>query len=521
MSSDTVPRAHLREWIGLAVLTCPALLIGVDFTVLHLVLPHLATALKPSSVEMLWIVDIYGFVIAGLLVPMGALGDRIGRRKLLLVGSFLFALASLLMAFATDPAMAIAARALLGLTGATLLPSTLSLITNMFRDDNQRRLAIAVWSSAFSIGNAAGPAIGGAMLEAFWWGSAFLLALPVMVALLVLSPFVVPEYRDPEASGRIDATSVGLLMASLLSIVYGIKEIAKDGPGLPPLVVIAVGAAVGVLFLRRQRRLVDPLLDLALFADRRFNASIGSLVISLFTLAAFQFFLMQYLQLVLGLSPLAAGLWTVPGMVAGVAGALLGPAFTRVLTPPQVISGGLAVMAVALAFTIWTVPALVPTVIAFIAMNLAINTVWALSYDQVLTVAPPERAGTASGAAETGNELGAALAVALAGSLGTAVYQARVTDSLPAGLPPRDADAATDTLAGAVSVAERQPPEVAAQVLEVTRDAFTSGMQLASGLLALLLAGMAVTVGLLLRGRSADGDAVPADGPPAEDTVRS
>ncbi|MET9290821.1 MFS transporter [Streptomyces sp. NPDC003077] len=509
MSTVTAPRAGAREWIGLAVLTCPALLIGLDFTVLHLVIPHLAVELRPSSVEMLWIVDIYGFVIAGMLIPMGALGDRIGRRRLLLIGSVLFALASVATAYATNPAMVIAARALLGLTGATLMPATLALVTNLFRDDTQRRLAIAVWSTALSIGNAAGPVVGGAMLEHFWWGSVFLLALPVMAVMLVLTPMVVPEYKDAEATGRIDMTSVGLLMTSLITIVYGIKEIAKSGVGLVPLAAIAVGIVVGVIFLRRQGKLPDPLLDLALFARRRFSVNIGAQLVSLFALGAFQFFLMLYLQMVLGLSPLKAGMWTLPGMLAGVVGALLGPVFTRKFTPSQVITGGLAVGAAGLGFAIWAVQGLVPVVIAFVVTNLAINVVWALSYDQIMSAAPPERAGTASGAAETGNELGIALGVALSGSLGTAVYHATVSGSLPAGLSPRDAGTAADTLAGAVSLAERLPEEVATRVLDVARDAFTTGMRFTTAMLALLMAGMAITVGVLLRGRSGDGE--PAD----------
>ncbi|HEX2300344.1 MAG TPA: MFS transporter [Pseudonocardiaceae bacterium] len=501
MSTDAGARAGLREWIGLVVLTGPALLIGVDFTVLHLVLPHLAAELRPSSVETLWIVDIYGFVIAGMLIPMGALGDRIGRRRLLLIGSVLFALASMLTAYATSPPFVIATRALLGMTGATLLPSTLSLITNLFRDDTQRRTAIAVWSIAFSVGNAAGPLIGGAMLERFWWGSVFLLALPVMGLLVVLAPLVVPEYRDTESAGRVDMASVGLLLASLITIVYGVKEIAKAGVGILPLTVIAVGAAVGTVFLRRQQRLPDPLLDLALFARRRFSVSIGAQLSVLFTLGAFQFFLMQYLQLVLGLSPLTAGLWTLPGMLAGMVGALLGPVLTRTFSPAQVISGGLAVAAAGLTGAIWAVQGLVPTAIAFVVMNLAINTVWALSYDQILGAAPPERTGTASGAAETGNELGIALGVALSGSLGAAVYRVVLSGSLPAGLSSADGYVAVDTLAGAVNLSQRLPAAMTAPLLEAARDAFVTAMQVASGLLALVLAGMAVTVGLLLRSR--------------------
>jgi DHA2 family multidrug resistance protein-like MFS transporter len=497
-------RAGLREWLGLFALTCPPLLIGLDFTVLHLVLPHLAEELRPSNVEILWIVDIYGFFIAGMLVPMGALGDRIGRRRLLLIGAVLFAGASLITALSSTPAMVITSRALLGLTGATLLPSTLSLVTNLFRDETQRRLAIAVWSTAFSVGNAAGPVVGGALLEHFWWGSVFLLALPVLGMLLVLIPLLVPEYRDRESAGVIDMTSVGLLLVSLLAIVYGIKELARGSAPLQPVAAITVGLAIGVVFLRRQRRLADPLLDLALFARRRFNVSLSSQFVSLFTLAAFQFFLMQYLQLVLGLPPLTAGLWTLPGMLAGIVGALLGPVLTRHITPPRVITGGLVLASASLVGAIWNVHSLIPTVSMFTAMNLGINIVWALSYDQILAEAPPERAGTASGAAETSNELSAALGVALPGSVGAAVYTASVSGSLPYGLSEQDAGIATDTLSGAVALAERLPADMADQVLDAAGSAFTDGMRAASALLALLLAVTAIAVTVLHRDRRVD-----------------
>jgi MFS transporter, DHA2 family, multidrug resistance protein len=498
-------RAGLREWLGLFALTGPPLLIGLDFTVLHLVLPHLAEELRPSNVEMLWIVDIYAFFVAGMLIPMGALGDRIGRRRLLLIGAVLFAGASLITAFSSTPAMVIASRALLGLTAATLLPATLSLVTNLFHDDNQRRMAIAVWSTAFSVGNAAGPVVGGALLEHFWWGSVFLLALPVMAMQLVLIPLLVPEYRDREAAGVIDMTSVGLLLVSLLAIVYGVKELARGSAPLLPVAAVIVGLAIGVVFLRRQRWLADPLLDLALFARRRFNVALSSQFVSLFTLAAFQFFLMQYLQLVLGLGPLTAGLWTLPGMLAGIVGALLGPVLTRHITPPRVIAGGLVLTSASLVVAIWTVHGLIPIIITFTVMNLGINIVWALSYDQILAEAPPERAGTASGAAETSNELSAALGVALPGSLGAAVYTASVTGSLPVGLPQQDAGIAADSLSGAAALAERLPADMAGQVLDVARNALTGGMQAASALLALLLALVAIAVAVLLRDRHSPG----------------
>jgi DHA2 family multidrug resistance protein-like MFS transporter len=291
-------------------------------------------------------------------------------------------------------------------------------------------------------------------------------------------------------------------MSSLITIVCGIKELADGGSQVAPTAAIVVGAAIGFAFLRRQRVLPDPLLDVALFTRRQFSVSVGAQLTALFALGAFQFFLMQHLQLVLGLSPLTAGLWTLPGMLAGIVGALLGPVFTRTIAPSTVISAGLALAATGAAGAVWALQQeILPTIVAFVVMNLAINTVWALSYDQILSAAPTERAGTASGAAETGNELDIALGVALSGSLGAAVYHAAVSDSLPEGLSPADAGIATDNLAGAISVAERLPAEMANQVLGTARDAFTSGMQVITAVVALMLAAMAVAVAKTMRDR--------------------
>ncbi|WP_460443979.1 MFS transporter, partial [Amycolatopsis cihanbeyliensis] len=434
--SETAQRAGLREWVGLVVLTLPALVIAMDFTALHLAVPKLSADLQPTSTQMLWIVDIYGFLIAGLLVVMGTLGDRIGRRKLLLIGGAAFGAASVLTAFASSAELLIAGRALLGVTGATLLPSTLALISNMFADPVQRRRAIAVWSTSFMLGGAIGPLVSGGLLETFWWGSVFLPAVPVMLLLIGLGPVVLPEFRTASA-GRVDLASVVLAMASILPVVYGVKELAKGGLSATAPLSLAAGALLGWVFLRRQRRLTNPLLDLALFGNRSFNASIGAQTTSLFVLAAMQFFLMQYLQLVLGFSPLAAGLWTIPAMVAGVIASLLVPSLAQRISPPRLIVTGMLLAVGGLGIIAGAGSSGVGLAMAgFILLNLSLNPTMVLTYDLIIGSAPAERAGTASGTAETGNELGIALGVAIAGSIGAAVYRGRLTgDTLPAGTP--------------------------------------------------------------------------------------
>ncbi|MFD6948621.1 MFS transporter [Nocardiopsis sp. TSRI0078] len=502
--SEAAHRAGARQWAGLVVLSLPALVIALDFTVLHLAVPHLSADLQPTSTQMLWIVDIYGFMIAGLLIAMGTLGDRIGRRRLLLTGALAFGAASVLAALATSAEVLILARALLGVTGATLLPSTLSLISNMFRDPVQRRFAIAVWSANFMLGGALGPLVGGALLEAFWWGSVFLPAVPVMLILLVLGPLVVPEYRSA-AAGRPDLASVVLAIASILPVVYGIKEAAKDGPTAASLLSIAAGALLGWVFVRRQRRLADPLLDLGLFSHRGFSVSLGAQTTGLFVLGAVQFFVMQYLQLVLGLSPLAAGLWTVPAMVAGVAANLLVPLLSRRMGPVRVITGAFALGVVGLVLIAAAGPlGLALTVAGFTLLNLALNPAMVLTYDMIISSAPPERAGTASGTAETGNELGIALGVAIAGSLGAAVYRRRLSGAtLPEDTPPDAVEAARDTLGGAVAAAGDLAGPGGERLLTVAREAFVQGMQVTTVMLAVLLGAVTLTAALLLRGTAA------------------
>ncbi|MGH7947587.1 MAG: MFS transporter, partial [Opitutaceae bacterium] len=339
------PKATPRDWLGLTVLALPCMLYSMDLTVLNLAVPHLSADLKPSSAQLLWIVDIYGFLLAGSLVTMGTIGDRIGRRRLLLIGAVAFGIASVLTAYSTSAAMLIATRALLGVAAATLAPSTLSLIRHMFADPRQRTFAIAVWVTSFSAGAAIGPLTGGWLLEHFWWGSVFLLAVPVMMLLLVLGPVLLPEFRNPNA-GRLDLVSVTLSMAAVLAMIYGLKQIAEDGLGWLSALSILLGLAIGVAFVRRQRTLADPLIDLRLFGNRTFAAALAANTLDFFVGFGIFLFVAQYLQLVLGLSPLVAGLWTVPWAGGFIVGSLLTPVFVRRIRPAFVMAAGLILAAI-------------------------------------------------------------------------------------------------------------------------------------------------------------------------------
>ncbi|MBW4716741.1 MFS transporter [Saccharothrix obliqua] len=459
---ERTDRAGAREWLGLAVLALPTLLLSVDATVLYLALPHLGADLRPTGAETLWIIDIYGFMIAGFLITMGTLGDRIGRRRLLVVGALAFGAASVAAAYASDPAVLIAARALLGVAGATLMPSTLALITNMFHDATQRGVAIGVWAACFSAGVAAGPLIGGALLELFWWGSVFLLAVPVMVVLLVAAPLLLPESRDP-APGRLDLASVALSLAAILPVIYGLKAVAADGVGLVAAAAIAVGLGFGAWFVRRQRSLPDPLLDVRLFTRPAFAGALLALLVGLAVVGAVYLFVTQYLQMVAGLSPLAAGLWLLPSAVAMIVSSMVAPVVARRVAPGVLVAVALGISAVGyllLAFVSGP-DGLALVVTGLVVVYAGIGPMMALGTDLVVGAAPAERAGSAAAMSETSMEFGLALGVAVLGSVGTAVYRSE----LPPGTP---ADA-VESLAGALAVG-------GADVVAAARSAFTSGL---------------------------------------------
>jgi DHA2 family multidrug resistance protein-like MFS transporter len=476
-AEDEAPKAGRREWIGLAVIALPCLLYAMDLTVLNLALPRLSADLQPSSAQLLWIVDIYGFFVAGMLITMGNLGDRIGRRRLLLIGAAAFGAASVVAAFSTSAGMLIAARAILGIAGATLAPSTLSLIRNMFLDPRQRTVAIGVWISSYSVGGAIGPLLGGVVLQHFRWGAVFLLAVPVMVLLLVVGPVLLPEYRDP-AARRLDLRSAALSLVAILLVVYGMKESVQDGLRWQSALSVTGGIVSAVVFARRQRHLTDPLLDLRLFRVPAFSVSLAAYLLG--TLVAFgsYIFIGQHLQLVLGLTPLAAGFWTLPWSGGFIIGSTLAPILAQRIRPAFVMGGGLALSAIGCVvlsqLSRTGLAGLVPGSILF-ALGLA--PVVTLGTDLIVGAAPPEAAGAAAAISETSSELGGALGIAILGSIGTAIYRRSMAGAILEGVPPEALKAARDTLGGAAATAAHLSGPGGEHLLATARAAFGQALE--------------------------------------------
>ncbi|MGW4752405.1 MFS transporter [Streptomyces chartreusis] len=480
-------RAGRREWTALGVLMLPLLLVSMDVSVLYFAIPAISADLEPSGTQQLWIFDIYAFVLAGLLMTMGSLGDRIGHRRLLLIGAAAFGTASLAAAYANSAEMLIAARALLGIGGATLMPSTMAMTRTMFTDPAQRAKAIGLWSGVMTAGIALGSVMSGLLVEYFWWGSVFLVNLPAMALLLVLGPIMLPEWRNPEP-GRFDWLSVPLSMAAVLPVIYGLKEIPSEGWNVRYVVSITVGLLFAALFVHRQRTAASPMISPALFRGRGFAPSVALNLVSAFGIMGSAYFTTQYLQSVLGKSALEAALWAlVPSVPIGAAAPVATQLVQKGVNRGYVVTGGFLIAASG--FGVLSLAGTDSMVLVLVACAvLAVGGVVVMSQimDLAMGTAPLERAGSASSLMETGSEFGGALGMAVLGSIGTAIYRHEIPDSAP--------EAARETLGGALAVADRTPGLATA-----AREAFTSGMQGAAIAGAVLLAGAAVLAAVTLR----------------------
>lgn len=502
--AGTPARAGTREWAALVVLMLPVLLVSIDNTVLSFALPAISTALQPSAAAQLWVVDAYSLVLAGLLVAMGSLGDRFGRRRLLLVGASGFAAVSALAAFAPTAEALIAARVLLGVFGAMIMPATLSLLRSTFVDRDQRRLAIAIWASGFAGGSALGPIVGGVLLEHFAWGSVFLIAVPMLLPLLVAAPLLLRESRDP-SPGPADPVSVLLSLAAMAPVVAAIKLVATGESPLAAAGLAVVGVASGWAFVRRQLRRERPLLDVRLFANAVLSGSVVVNLLAVTALVGFLFFTTQHLQLVVQLSPLDAALVLVPGLVAMVAAGLVVVPIVRHVRPRTVVAAGLSLSAVGygLVAVSGAEAPVVVFVTAFALVGAGVGSAETISNDLIIAAVPPARAGAASAVSETAYEIGAVLGTALLGSMVTAVYRGALV--LPDGLSAADAVVARDTLGGAVSVARSTGGGLGEGVLAAATDAFDSGLVLTAGAGA-GVALVAVTVALTALRRASSSD---------------
>ncbi|GIH73574.1 MFS transporter [Planobispora longispora] len=493
-----------RAWLGAALLMLPTLIVAMDVTALLLALPQLSADLGATGVQQLWISDGYGFLVAGFVITMGTLADRIGHRRLLVTGAAAFAALSAVAAFATDPLMLIVARALLGVAGATLAPSTLALLTNMFRDERQRGKAIAIWATCQFTGGALGPVLAGLLLQHFWWGSVFLAAVPAMALLALAGPFLLPEFRG-DRTGRLDPASVGLSLAAVLLMVYGIKQLTVESARAVPTAALVAGAVIGMLFVRRQLRLETPLLDLRLFRSRPFTAVIVALVCAGIAMAGTGLLVTQYLQSVLGFSPVASAVLFAPMGLGVAVGTMAAPALARRTKQTTAIAGGMAASALGSLLLVGVDGAgALPLVMTGIAV-LALGTgpLFALGTGLVVGSVPPERAGSAASMSETGNYFGGSLGFALLGVVAAVVYRSRM-------------DGRSDSLADAVAAGRHLPADQGAELLHTAREAFTTSLHVTGIISAVIFTGLAV---LLLTVRPATATAPAAL--PGHETARS
>ncbi|MGW5573421.1 MFS transporter [Nocardia thailandica] len=510
--NNTPHRATTRAWAGLAVLVLPMLLIAIDGMVLIFALPDITADLEPSGTQQLWILDIYSLMLAGLLITMSSLGDRFGRRRVLLVGAVVFAVASVMGALATAPWMLIASRALLGIGGATIMPGTLSLIRNMFLDRDQRRTAMAVWSATGALGAAAGPIVGGWIIEVFSWHAAFLMNIPVMILLLILAPLLVPESRNPDP-GPVDLPGMAFSLAGMISFVYGVKTFAEgEEPGVAFLTFFA-GLVLLALFVLRQLRLPVPMINVRLFRVRAFTGAVVTDLLSIFSLVGAMFALTQFLQLVVGLSVIESALWMLPQAAVSACAGFLAAALVKRIPTSLIVAAGVLVTAGGFA-TLTTLTTDTPPwaiALALCLVGLGAGVGLTLTNDLIMSSVRPEQSGQAAAISETAYELGTAFGTAILGSALLGFYRSGLADTTPAGLPAGVLESAKETLGAALLHAAELPGLLGAALSAAATESFTSALAWTGGIATLILVGVAAFAGTMLRGVSARADLAERD----------
>ncbi|QQK75566.1 MFS transporter [Salicibibacter cibarius] len=472
--------ATWREWMGLGALTLAVFMLATDMTVLFLAMPSIAADLTPGATQMLWMIHIGELLAVGFALTMGRLGDSIGRRRLLVIGISVYGLASLMAAFSTEAWMLIATRALLGVATATVMPSTMSLLRNMFFDPKQFSVAIAINLSAFSAGMALGPPMGGLLLDHFWWGAVFLINVPVAIGLLAVSPLL-PEYRNKD-SKRMDFVSVLLSSFALVALIFGLQEMANDGFNLFYGGSVVTGIAVGFLFIKRQMSTEDPLLDLHMFRIPVFRFSLIAVTVVLLVTTGADMLFAQHLQAVVGLTSTEAGLLLIIPAILSMAGTLIAPALTRWMRPAYAMGYGLLTAvggALLIMLTVQDTGAII-LIIGVSLIGFGVGPAMTIASEQIISSVPQERAGTASAMSDVSSGLGSVLSIAFIGSLGMLVYRWSLMGSIPAGVPPEIAHSAMENVGTAVAVSDRFP-----EMLPVIQSSFTVALQAIYGIAAI------------------------------------
>jgi len=499
MSGTTTAAARCRReagaganrWVVLVVLCVSLLLVALDATVLHVAVPAVTEDLKPGAIELLWIVDVYPLVCASLLILFGTLGDRVGRRRILLLGYGLFGVASGIAALADNAQVLIGARALLGVGGAMIMPATLSILRQVFPDRRERALAIGIWSAVAAVGAAVGPLLGGFLLEHFWWGSVFLINIPLMLISLPVGRLLLPESTG-DGNGPWDVVGALMAAAGLFGVVFGVKRLGGGEPPLGPftLVPLLAGAALLIGFVRRQRRRTHPLVDLRMFSRPAFSTSVGCIVLAMLALVGLELIAAQYLQLVLGLSPLETGLRLLPLTIAAMAAGLFGSHLLHRFGPRRMVSVGFCLTAGAVvmltAMGAEDNPGLL--LFGFVLLGFGLETTLFGAYESMLSEAPQEQSGGAAAIGETSYQLGAGIGIALLGSVMNAAYTPGLS-SVP-GVPASASAAAGHSLGEAYDVAGRLGGLRGEALRHAARDSFVHGLHVT----------LLVSAGLLLLG---------------------